>query len=364
MKKFITTIFVFLFVAFAYSATDDELKKLAEINDNIENCLGPVLLQSSALQLGKINLSESVDLLEQIFIRCNEIQEENDSPEIKHACNIARAYAIRSLIQLSGKFKICNKIIRNNFIISQPVGIAMSKAGYEPMFKLFKDEVLDLSIKYPGTETVENLSDFTKKYPEVEFTTKFYKSKKGEMVAEDLLQGMFSAAYVMEFSRNREAFPVCEEMIKPRGFFLWEKYVYRTVARLKMSSWTIYSFLKDKLKKNRNKENDPCLFDLSNPDSILFSIKNISTEAYLILTMWRLNIPLKNKVYDTLPSLKSTSFTAKAAAIDCLATSPLALKAMSKTISKMDDNTREFLAIRLSEETNLVAKTILEKLKK
>ncbi len=364
LKCFITTIFVFLFVTFAFSATDAELEKLAEINDNIENCLGPVLLQSSSLQLGKINVYESVGLLERIFKRCDEMQNDKDSDEIKLACNIARAYAIRSLIQLSWKFKISNEIIRNNFIISQPVGVAMSKAGYDSMFLLFKNGILDLGSDYPGTKTSESFLDFTNRFPEVEFTTKFYSNKKGKLVDDELLNGMITTAYVMEFSRSRKAFPVCEEMLKHSGSFLWEKYVYRAVARLKMSAWTIYSFLKAKLKKNRDKENDTCLMDLSNPNSILFSIKNISTEAYLILTIWRLDIPLKNKVYDTLPSLKSTSFTAKAAAIDCLSTSPVALKAMSKYISKMDDNTRKFLAIRLSEETNSVAQTILKKLKK
>ncbi len=334
MKCFITIIFVFLFVTFAFSATEAELETLAEINDNIESSLGPVLLQSSALKLGEINVFESVELLEQIFQRCDEMQEDKDTDEIKLACNIVRAYAIRSLIQLSGKFKTSNDIIENNFIVSQPIGIAMSKADYEPMFKLFKTGVSDLNSDYPGTKHADNLLDFTKKFPEVEFTTRFYSNKKGQLVDDELLQGMLSAAYVMEFSRDREAFPVCKEMLKHSDSFLWEKYVYRAVARLKVSPWTIYSFLKDELIKNRNKENDPCLWDLSNPNSILFSIKNISTEAYLILTMWRLNIPLKNKVYDSLPSLKSSSFTARAAAIDCLATSPVALKAMSKYIPK------------------------------
>ena len=363
LKYFITIIFIFLFVSFAFPATKAELEKLAEINDDIEGSLGPVLLQSSALQLGKINSYESVELLEKIFLRCNEIQKDKSSDEIELAFNIARAYAIRSLIQLSGKFKANNKIIENNFIVSQPVGIAMSKAEYEPMFKLFKAGVSDLNSEYSGTKHSGNLSDFTKKFPETEFTTKFYSSRKGELVDDELLQGMFSAAYVMEFSKEREAFPVCKEMLKHSNSFLWEKYVYRAIARLEISEWTIYSFLKYELIKNRNKENDPCLWDLSNQNSILFSIKNISTEAYLILTMWRLKIPLKNKVYDTLPSLKSSSFTAKAAAIDCLATSPIALKAMLRYIPKMDDKTRKFLAIRLSEETNSVAQAVLGKLK-
>ncbi len=363
MKCFIITIIVFLFVGSAFSATDAELERLAEINDNIESSLGPVLLQSSALQLGKINVYESIELLKKIFQRCDEIQDDKNTDEIKLAFNIVRAYAIRSLIQLSEKFKISNEIIENNFIVSQPVGIAMSKADYAPMFNLFKTGVSDLNSNYSGTKHTESSLDFTKKFPEVEFTTRFYSNKKGEVVDDELLQGMLSTAYVMEFSRDRKAFPVCKEMLKQSDSFLWEKYVYRAVARLKVSPWTIYSFLKDELIKNRNKENDPCLWDLSNPISILFSIKNISTEAYLILTMWRLNIPLKNKVYDTLPSLKSSSFTARIAAIDCLATSPAALKATSKYISKMDENTRKFLAIRLSEETNSVAQTILKKLK-
>ena len=361
LKYFITTIFVFLFVAFAFAATDDELKKLAEINDDIENGLGPVLLQSSALKLGKINLYESVDLLEKIFDRCDEMQAEENTDEISLACNIARAYAIRSLIQLSIKFKSSNEIIRDNFIVSQPIGIAMSKAGYEPMFKLFENGVANLNSEFSKTINSGNHSDFTKKFQEVEFSAKFHSTKKERFVDDELLQGMLATAYVMEFSRDRAAFPVCKELLKHSDSFLWEKYVYRAIARLKVSPWTIYSFFKNELQEKRSKENDDCLWDLPNQNSILFSIKNISTEAYLILTLWRLEIPLKNKVYDTLPSLKSSSFTARAAAIDCLATSPVALKTISKYISKMDDDTRNFLAIRLSDETNSVAKAILKK---
>jgi len=363
LKYFITIILVFLVVNFAFSATDAELKTLAEIKDNIESSLGPILLQSSALKLGEINVYESVEMLGQVFQRCNEIQDDKNTDEINLAYNIARAYAIRSLIQLSEKFKNCNRIIENNFVVSRPIGIAMSKTDYEPMFKLFKNGVSDLNSKHSRGKHSDNVSDFTRKFPEVEFTTKFYSKKKGVMVNDELLQGMLATAYVMEFSRNKEAFPVCKEMLKHSDSFLWEKYVYRSVARLKVSPRTIYSFLKSELIENRSKENDPCLWDLSNPNSILFSIKNISTEAYLILTMWRLKIPLKNKVYDTLPSLKSSSFTAKAAAIDCLATSPVALKAMSKYISKMDNNTQKFLAIRLSNETNSIAESILKRLK-
>jgi len=359
-RKILPIIFVFLIVGIAFSATEAQLKKLERIDEDIESCFGLKPLQSSALELGKIEAYESVGALERILQRCNEFEEDSDSPEIKHACNIARAYAFRSLIHLSGRFKNSNDIIKKYFVVSYPIGLAMSKAGYESMFDLFKDGVSKLNSKFPDIKSHEDLSSLQIRIPEIEFSTKYNSHKKGEVRDEKLIQGMIASAYVMEFTRDKQAIPVCDEMLKHPGSFLWEKYVYRAMARLKISPWTIYSRLKNKLVDNRNKEDDPCLWNLSVPESIVFSIKNISTEAYLILTIWRLKVPLKNKVYVTLPSLKSTSFTARAAAIDCLATSPQALKAMAKYIPRLDDDSRKFLALRLEGETNSVAQRILK----
>jgi hypothetical protein len=343
--------------------TPEDLQNLAEIHTNIILTYIPESLKGMAHQLGRIRHRDSLKALEDLLRKCDEIEKQNPRYEVVEAVNVARAYAMFSLARLSKQFPAARRIIHDYFRISRPTGIAIIKSRYPDMLKLIIAEIDRLYTEYPSvTRDRQTVNEIRSRYAGVGFIMDARFREEPEAVEEELLDAMFATAVVIEQSRSGKALPVCRRLLSHEGAFYWEKLVYRAVANLAVHPARRYEFLRQRLQYARNKARDECTWDLSNPDSILFSIKNISSEAFLLLSMWRMPYSLQQKISDTVPALKSRSFTARAAAIDCLATTPASTRQLKSVLYDKDPNTRRFLAIRLSTETNTIARSILKKL--
>lgn len=343
--------------------TPEDLQNLAQIHTNILLTYIPESLKGMAQQLGKIRHRDSLTALEDLLRKCDEIEKQNPRYEVVEAVNVARAYAMFSLARLSKQFPAARRVIQDHFKISRPAGIALIKSRYPDMLKLVTAEIDRLFSEYPSvTRDRRTVNDIKSRYSGVGFIMDARFSEEPEAVEEELLDAMFATAVVIEQSHSAKALPVCRRLLSHEGAFYWEKLVYRAVANLAIHPSRRYEFLRQRLQYARNKARDDCTWDLSNPDSILFSIKNISSEAFLLLSMWRMPYSLQQKISDTVPALQSRSFTARAAAIDCLATTPASTRHLREVLYNKDPDTRRFLAIRLSTETNTIAGALLKRL--
>jgi len=323
----------------------------------------PGYLRSAASKLGRIHHPDSVAALNAILERCAEIDEMSSRTTAGKQTDIARAYAMYSLARLSPEFSECHRIIEDHFAINRPVCIALARSKYQPLFKLFSDELVRLFSLYPSTcKSPELAATLATSHPGVAFLMNSRSDGGTDVVDEEFLNAMLDAAVILESTRSRKAFPVCKQMLRHDGSYLWEKLVYRAIARLRVGPMQRYDFLRKRLRLARSKENDKCKWDWTNQDSIVFSIRNTSAEAFLLLTMWHMPVSMKMKVADVLPSLESTSFTARAAAIDRMATTPQTTRKLARALQSKDVDTRRFLAVRLSAETNGVAAAMLRKL--
>ena len=324
-------IFLFLFglqtKVYAATITDSQL---AQISTNIQNCYAPVFLISAAVRVGKLGGNKSVDVLAEILKKCDELDLSRASRNSGNQTDIARAYAMFYLARRSVEFPHAKGIIEDNFALKRPICIALSKAKYYDLYKLMNNEVSRLLSKYPSTINNKNIADeITLSHPGIKFILKNRYDSENKIVDEKLLDAMLNFALSIETIRSSKYLEICKKVLKHNGSYLWDKPVIRAVMKNKTSDFNKYQLIKNTLKSTRNTENDKCEWDFNNPATINFSIKNISSEAYMILSLWRLNIERKKKMAETINSLSSSSFTAKTAAIDRLASDNAYIKKTS-----------------------------------
>ncbi len=364
MKTYILFIIFFLLTiglhdrVYASTITDSQL---AQISTNIQNCYAPVFLISAAVRAGKLGGNKSVNVLEEILKKCDELDFSSVSRNSGNQTDIARAYAMFYLARKSVKFPHAKGIIEDNFVLKRPVCIALSKAKYHNLYKLMNNEVSRLLSKYPSTINNKNTADeISSSHPGIKFILKNRYDSENKIVDEKLLNAMLNFALSIEIIRSSKYLEICKKVLKHSGSYLWDKPVIRAVMKIKTSDFNKYQLIKSTLKSTRNTENDKCEWDFNNPATINFSIKNISSEAYMILSLWRLNIERNKKMAETINSLSSSSFTAKAAAVDRLASDKKTIFYLRKILESNDVNLRKFLALRLAEEANAPARKLLK----
>jgi len=367
MKIYILSIVFFLLTTGSQSevyASKIEEDQLAQISTNVQNCYSTAFLAEAAIKAGKFDGVKSVDVLAGVLKRCDELDYANSSQNIGNQSDVARAYAMYYLAKQSGKIPYAKSVIEDNFVMNRAVCIALSKAKYYNLYKLMNNEISRLFSKYPSTVESKNMAErMTDKHPGVKYILKNRYGSKNKVVDEELLNAMLSCALSVETIRLSKYLNLCKKILGHNGSYLWDKPTYRAVMKSKASSFNKYEIIKKGLKLTRKTENDNCEWDFNNPETILFSIKNISSEAYLILSLWRLNIELNKKISETLPSLNSSSFTARAAAVDRLVSDEKAIPFLIKNLKNNDDDLQRFLVLRLAEETNAPARKLLKELK-
>jgi len=357
-------LFVFGFLSQIYASKISDVQT-AQVLTNVHESYSPEFLVEAAIKVGKSGGIKSVDALGEILKRCDELDFANSVQVSGNQTDIARAYAMFYLAVQSEKISDAKSLIEDNFAMKRPICIALFKANYYDLYRLMSDEILRLYLKYPSTVKDRDLAEgISLHHPGIEFILKNQTGLDSKIINEELLNAMLDFAVSMETIRSSKYFGLCKEILGHDGSCFWSKPVIRAVMKNKTSDFNKYELIKKELRSARNTETDKCEWDFNKPETILFSIKNVSYEAYLILSLWRLNIDLNKKMSETLPSLNSSSFTAKAAAVDCLASNEKAIPRLEKILESNDHNLHHFLALRIAEETNAPAINLLKKLKK
>jgi len=357
-------LFTFGFQSQTYASKISDAQ-IAQILTNVQDSYSPEFLAEAAIKIGKLDGIKSINALGGILKRCDELDFANSVQQSGNQTDVARAYAMFYLARQSKKILSAKSLIADNFAMKRPICIALAKANYYDLYRLMNNEISRLFSKYPST--IEN-KDFTEKislhHPGIKFILKNKTCSENKIVNEELLNAMLDFAVSMETIRSSKYFALCKKVLGHDGSYLWNKPVIRAVMKNKTSSFNKYELIKKQLRLVRNTENDKCEWNFNKPETVLFSIKNVSSEAYLILSLWRLNIELNKKISETLPSLNSSSFTARAAAVDCLASNEKTIPQLKKVLESNDDNLHRFLALRLAEETNTPAIDLLKRLGK
>jgi hypothetical protein len=368
LKLHILFVVLFLFIfglqteGYASKISDSQI---AQILTNIQSSYTVDFLVETAIKVGKSGGIKSIDALGKILKRCDEIDFANSAQQSGNQTDIVRAYVMFYLAEQSKKMPIAKNFIEDNFALKRPICIALAKANYYDLYRLMNNEILNLFSKYPSTIQDNNLTEeISLRHSGIKFILKNKNGGQNKIVNEELLNAMLDFALSVETIRSSKYFNLCKKVLGHDGSYLWDKPVIRAVMKNKTSNYNKYELIKKRLKATRNTENDKCEWDFNKPETILFSIKNISSEAYLILSLWRLNIELNKKISETLPSLNSSSFTAGAAAVDCLASNEKTIPALKKVLESNDDNLKRFLARRLEGETNAPAIELLKEIKK
>ncbi len=368
IKLYILFIALFLFISglqtevYASKISDVQL---AQVLTNVQNSYSSEFLVKAAIKIGKSDGIKSIDALGEILKRCDELDFANSAQRSGNQTDIVRAYAMFYLARQSKKISNAKNLIEDNFAMKRPVCIALAQAKYYDLYRLMNNEISRLFSKYSSTlkdkDLVEKISLY---HPGIEFILKNKTGSENKIVDEELLDSMLDFALSVEDMRSSKYFNLCKKVLGHDGSYLWDKPVVRAVMKNKTSDFNKYELIKKRLKATRNAENDKCEWDFNKPETILFSIKNISSEAYLILSLWRLNIELNKKMSETLSSLNSSSFTARAAAVDRLASNEKTIPVLKKVLESSDDNLKHFLVRRLSEETNAPAIELLKGINK
>jgi len=339
--------------------------QIAQVLTNVQNSYSSAFLMETSIEIGKSCSSKSVDVLTEILKRCDELDYINSTQQAGNQTDIVRAYAIFYLARQSDKILRAKTIIEDNFVMKRPICIALSKAKYYNLYKLMDNEISRLFSKYPSTINDKNaVADIIARHSGIRFILKNKIGAENKVVNKELLDAMLDCALSVESIRLSKYFTLCKKMLEHEGSYLWNKPVIRAVMKNKTSNFNKFNLIRKELKSARNKETDNCEWNLNQPETVTFSIKNISYEAYLAISLWRLNVELKKKISEILPSLASSSFTARAAAVDCLASNEKTIPILEKVLESNDEDLRKFLALRIENETNAPAKKLLRKLKK
>ena len=338
--------------------------ELAEIRSNITESTYPEILRNSARRLGAIKADECIDLLSLILDKCDEFERTVSSNAGRDDAMQGRAYAMYALIQLAEYSPRVHSVIADHFVIDRGIGQAMLVAHYPDLFSLLERQLQVLFDKYPGTASdEESAADLVSQFPAVRFTLASHPEDARQLVSAEFYRQMLDCAEILEHSRASDALPVCLKLLQHGAAYLWEKQTYRAILNLALPPHRRYDALRDQLQHVRNREHDDCTWDLTRPGSLFFSINAISAEAYLVIAIWYApGIPFEQKTALIAPSLDSSSFTARAAATDVLASSPASTKTLAKLLQSTDPSTKRFLAVRLAGETNAYARVLISHL--
>jgi hypothetical protein len=339
---------------------DDELS-IAELRQRINQAYTPEVLRGIALALSSRPEPEAVTALEEIMAQCDAFETGERGRVSQGTIDITRAYALYALGVVAKTQRSAHGVIQDNFRIAQPIGVALLKARYVRLPELIERHVTTL---LGSGRAADQAPEEDRQLPGVSFTRASYTSGLRPAPDAGLVAEARDAAVILEWSRSRGALPLMLKLLSHPGDPLWRKRVYRALMSMKAPDSTKLGVLREQLKQVRGDESDRCRWDMRRPESVRFAIDTISAEAYLVLALWRLDIPLRSKAALSLPSLESPSFTARAAAIDRLAGAPQSAQLLMRAVSHADDDTRHFMALRLEHETNDAARAVLMELSK
>jgi len=367
-----------------------QLEEIARYTALAREALSPDELRRSAVRLGELPDTRSVAALGAVLRRCDMLEDGSIATVNPKSIEIARAYAMHALVKLRAHDRAADTVIREHFRISPAVCIALVKSKYAPVYELMEAEIAKQLRTLPDELSVQELEPLTPMLQcAVRARPDFFRGAQeepGERLGntasmpgrprppdddDDGVRGtsqrhivdtMITAAVILDHTRAPQALRPLEQLLQHRYAFVWDKPVYRAISNLRIPAGQRTSALRRALRRARNRDRDGCAWDWSQPSSIVFSIDDISSEAMLVLTLWRLPGSLAAKLTDVRPSLQSSSFTARAAAIDCLASDAVASKALAPVLQARDVNTRRFMAFRLAMETNTTARALLQRL--
>jgi|GEM_PF-2541877 len=367
-----------------------QLEEIAKYTALAREALSPDELRRLAVRLGELPDARSVAGLGVVLRRCDMLEEGAIAAVNPKSIEIARAYAMNALVRLRAHDRAADTLIREHFRITPAVCIALVKSRYAPVYELMEAEIAKQLRNLPDEVSVEELEPLT---PMLQFAVRarpdFFRDgpeesgePRGSTISipsrprprdndddelhvaspRRIVETMMTAAVILDHTRAPQALRPLEQMLQHRYAFIWDKPVYRAIYNLRIPAGQRASALRRALRSVRNRDRDDCVWDWNQPSSIVFSIDDISSEAMLVLTLWRVPGSLTAKLTDVRPSLQSSSFTARAAAIDCLASDAVASKALAPVLQARDVNTRRFLAFRLAMETNTTAHALLQRL--
>lgn len=366
----------------AVSLSPEQIEEIQRYANAARNAFSADELRQYAVRLGDLPDARSVEALGAVLRRCDELDSGTVASVNPKSVDLARAYAMHALVKLRNHSRTADTLIREYFRSTPGVCIALVKSRYAPVYELIEAEITRRLRELPSDLAVRDLEPLT---PLLQFAVRarpdFFRdadessaarSRRDEWptAAESLhatsrravVDAMSMTAVILDHTRAPQALRPLEQLLQHRYAFLWDKPVYRAMYNLRLPASQRAAALRRALRAARNRDRDECVWDWHQPSSIVFSIDTISSEAMLVLTLWRLPGNLNVKLADVQPSLESSSFTARAAAIDCLASDAGASKALGPALRARDVNTRRFLAYRLAMETNATARAILQRL--
>ncbi len=348
-------------------------------------------LRQYAIRLGELRDARSVAALGAVLRRCDVLESGDVATVNPKSIDITRAYAMNALVRLSAYDRGADTLIREHFRISPAVCLALVKSGYAPVYDLMDKAIARYTSVAPDEMTIEALRPLT---PMLQFALRarpdFFRDAPAALPRDtlnaprdrrrnapapddedefyrvtterDLVDRMTMAAVILDHTRAPQALRPLEQLLQHRYAFLWDKPVYRAIYNVRLAPEQRAGVLRRQLRAVRNRDRDECVWNWDQPASIVFSIDDISSEAMALLTFWRLPGTSAAKLAEAAPSLESSSFTARAAAIDCLASLPQAPRQLLPVLQARDPHTRRFLALRLGMETNRAARAILTQL--
>ncbi len=345
MKKIISFI---LFLSCAVSAASENAELFAEASTNIQYAYTPDSLLSPAITVGKIIGPKSVNLLEKILKKCDELDQAFSTKKYGNHTDIVRAYVMYYLARQSKRVFFAKKIIEDNFRLNRPVCFALYKAKFQDLYRLIDKEIVHLFANHKNIINDKTfIETVSQKHPGIRFITRSRVDTVKSIVDEELLDAMIDFAYIVETMRDPKYMNLCKKVLDNEGSYFWNKLIYRAILKMKTSNFNKFIVLKNEMNAARNTEKDKCEWNFNDPETIELSIKNISAEAYLVFAISHLKkIDLKERIDLILPSLKSSSFSARAMALDCLLSNKKT-KRFVKNIN--DENLKKFAKVLLEE---------------
>lgn len=346
-------------------------------------------LRQYAVRLGELPDARSIAALGAVLRRCEVLESGTVASVNPKSIELARAYAMNALVKLRAYDRSADTLIREHFRITPAVCIALVKSRYAPVYELMEAEIARQLRGLPDEVSVKELEPLTPMLQcAVRARPDFFRDAPDEpgehggrtasgsgtprtpddddeehrvTTQRGIIDTMISAAVILDHTRAPRALKPLELLLQHRYAFVWDKPVYRAIYNVRLPAGQRAMALRRALRAARNRDRDTCRWDWNQPSSIVFSIDDIASEAMLVLTLWRLPGSIAAKTAEVQPSLQSSSFTARAAAIDCLASDAAASKALAPVLQARDVNTRRFLAYRLAMETNATARAILRR---
>jgi hypothetical protein len=356
------------------------LARAAAVDDDIGTTISPAALRAYVQQAGATAAVVNVRVLARVLERCAVLASGRVAQMPGADVDVTRACALYAVARMIGRVPEAEAVVRQYFCINRAVGsaiLAAQPALLMPLLdreinRIFQDNRVmlsprDLAQSCPDTQfelwSHGLLDNAQVNAPDADAPMDEAKTAAPEHVFDcRCVTAMRDAAVLLERAHTARARDICLLLLRHERAFLWEKQVYRAMARMPLTPQSRFTLLTTRLRMVANKETDTCRWNWAAPDAQIFTLKTCSAEAQLVLLCWTLAVPVRDKVQITLPSLKSKSFTARAAAIDRLASVPALLPQLKPVVRAPDVDTRRFLALRLAQETGAMVRTFLDAL--